>query len=105
MSGVTSVDDRLECLKPGRKKGKRLSSPECETLRDLELPTSVVSDIGDSDTMSVFGADGSDVTRKRYPHVKQMAINELRDLGLKADDLRRLGVNVVNPEGVAKMLK
>ena len=106
MSGATTVDDSLECLKPGRKKARRSSSPEYETLRDLKLPASLVRDAKvKEDAISVSGTDESSVPQKRYPRAKQMAIKEFRDLGLNAGDLGRLGVDVVNPEGVAKMLK
>jgi len=90
MSGVTATDDNLERLKPGRKTVKRTPSPESETPRDME---------------DKEGADGLSTTRKRYPRAKQIAIDELQDLGLTAGDLRKLGVDVLNPEGVAKMLK
>ena len=103
LSGVTVIDESLECLKPGRKKAERSPSPEDKTGRDLELPTS-----GDPDMENrgdAHGADGSRLTQKRYPQGKKMAIDKLRDLGLTADELRRLGLDVLNPEGVAKMLK
>jgi len=90
------MDDTLERLKPGRKKVKGTPSPESETPRDLE---------NKEGASSVFGVDGSSTTRKRYPRAKQIAIDELQDLGLTAGDLRKLGVDVLNPEGVAKMLK
>lgn len=106
ISGATAIDDSLERLKPGRKKAKRSPSPEDETPRDTELPTSGVRDLEDKGSgMSVSRADGSSVTQKRYPRAEQMAIDELRDLDLTVDELGRLGVDVVNPGGVAKMLK
>jgi hypothetical protein len=78
LSGTTAIDDNLERLKPGRKKVKRSPSPEEDT--------------------------PCDPTQKRYPRAKQMAVEELRDLGLATDDLRELGIDVLNPEGVAKIL-
>lgn len=85
ISGVTTIDDTLECLKPGRKKVKRSSSPEDEAQCDPERL---------EDERSI----------KRYPRTMRVAINELGDLGFAADDLRELGVGVLNPDGVAKML-
>jgi len=106
MSGVTVVDDSLERLKPGRKKIKRSPSPEGGISSGPESPTSVDHDMEDKEgAMSVCGADESVMTRKRYPRAKQLTIDKLRDLGLTADDLRGMGVNILNPEGVAKMLK
>lgn len=105
-SGITAIDDSLERLKPGRKKAKRSLSPGSEMPRVPELPTSVARDVEDKeDTAPVSRTDEPNVTQKRYPHAKQVVINELRDFGLNADDLRRSGVDVVNPDGVAKMLK
>jgi len=102
-SGVTTIDDSLERLKPGRKKAERSPSPDDETSPDLELPTSVVRDV-DGET-PVPAADGSGPAQKRYPRAKRMVVEELRDLDLDADGLRGLGLNVVNPEGIAKMLE
>jgi len=102
-SGVTTIDDSLERLKPGRKKAKRPPPPEDETPPDLELPTSVVRDVESG--ISVSGAGGSGIAQKRYPRAKRMAIDDLRDLDLDADGLRGLGLDVVNPEGIAKMLE
>jgi hypothetical protein len=99
MSGVTAIDDGLEYLKPGRKRAKRFPFPEDKTQGGLEC----IDEEGD--TVSAHKSDGSGPTQKRYPRAKQMAIDELRDLGLAAEDLRRSGVDVLNPEGVAKMLK
>lgn len=106
MSGVTAINESLECLKPGRKKVKRSPSPEDETRHVLELSTSEDCDTKDNeDVVSANGTDGSSAAQKRYPRRKQTAVDELRDLGLNADDLRRLGLDVLNSEGVAKMLK
>jgi hypothetical protein len=106
ISGVTTIDESLERLKPGRKKPKRSPSPEDETPHDAELPTPGVGDLEDKGSgMSVSRADESSVTQKRYPRAEKMAIDELRDLDLTVDELGRLGVDVVNPGGVAKMLK
>ena len=101
MSGVTAIDEGFERLKPGRK-AKRSSSPEDETRRVPELSTDVEDN---GDPILVHGADGSSATQKRYPRARQLAISELRDLGLTADDLRKLGFDVLKSEGVAKMLK
>ena len=86
ISGVTAVDGSLERLKPGRKRARRSPSPGDETQYGLE---------------HLEDKEGA----KRYPRAKQIAIDELRDLGLAADDLSRLGVDVLNPDGVAKMLQ
>lgn len=86
ISGVATIDDTLERLKPGRKKVKRSSSPEDEAQLDPER----LEDEGNI---------------KRYPRMVQVAVNELGDLGLVADDLRELGVGILNPDGIAKMLK
>lgn len=97
-------DESLECLKPGRKKVKRSLSPEDEMGLDVE--PSISEDLEDDrDAIPAHGADGSRMTQKRYPRGKQMAIDELRGLGLTADELRRFGLDVLNPEGVSKMLK
>jgi len=104
ISGVTVIDEGLGCLKPGRKKVKQSLSPEDETGLDLELSTSEDLE-DDGDATPAHGADGSRMTQKRYPRGKRMAIDELRDLGLTADELRRFGLDVLNPEGVSKMLK
>ncbi|KAF9643044.1 hypothetical protein BDM02DRAFT_1758913 [Thelephora ganbajun] len=105
MSGVTGVDDSLERLKPGRKRVKRSPSPEGGTLYDLELSTSVDRDVEDKESAtSVYGTDGFRITQKRYPRAKRTAIDELQDLGLTADELRGLGVDVLNPKGIARML-
>ena len=94
MSGVTTIDEGFERLKPGRK-AKRSSSPEDE-----------ITDVEDNgDPILVHGADGLSATQKRYPRAMRLAIGELRDLGLTADDLRKLGLDVLKSEGVAKMLK
>jgi hypothetical protein len=98
-SGVSAIDDSLERLKPGRKKVKQSPFTEDEPQCDLECVEGEVS------TMSECEDDGPSVTQKRYPRAKQMALNELRDLGFAAEDLMKLGVDVLNPEGVAKMLK
>ena len=97
-------DESLKCLKPGRKKVKQSQSPEDETGLDLELSTSEDLE-DDGDAIPAHRADGSRMTHKRYPRGKQVAIDELRDLGLTADELRRFGLDVLNPEGVSKMLK
>lgn len=102
-SGVMTIEESLERLKPGRKKAKRFPSPEDETPPDLELPTSVVRNV--ESEISVSGADGSGIAQKRYPHAKRVTIEELRDLDLDADGLRGLGLDIVNPEGVAKILE
>ena len=52
-----------------------------------------------------MSADGSGNAQKRYPRAKRMVIDELRDLHLNADGLKGLGFDIVNPEGVAKMLE
>jgi len=104
ISGVTVIDESLKCLKPGRKKDKQSLFPEDETVLDPELSTS--GDIeDDGDAIPAHGADGSRTTQKRCPRGKRMAIGELRDLGLGADELRRFGLDVLNPDGVSKMLK
>ena len=104
-SGVASIDEGLECLKPGRKKVKLSPPSEDETQCDLEPSSSANHGVDNGkDAMSVCGADGSKVTRKRYPRAKQTAIKELQDLDLSADDLGRLGAGVLNLEGVAKLL-
>ena len=106
VSGVTAIDESLERLKPGRKGVKRSPSPEDKMRRALELSTPedrVVEDSGD--TISAHEADGSSVSQKGYPRAKQMVIDKLRGLDLSADEVRRLGLGVLNPEGVAKMLK
>ena len=90
MSGVTAIDDSLERLKPGRKKVKRSPSPKDGLQCDEDEGGSMLA---------------PSMTQKRYPRAKRMALNELQDLGLAAEDLRKLGVDVLNPEGVAKMLK
>lgn len=95
MSGVAVIDGSLERLKPGRKKVKRPSPPKGESQCDPEC----VEDEGGT------VVDGPRATQKRYPRVKQMALDELWDLGLAANDLGRLGVDVLNLVGVAKMLK
>jgi len=106
MSGVTDIDESLERLKPGRRKVKRSPSPEDKTGRDLGLSTSGDLDMEDNgNAISAHRTDWLRMAQKRYPRGKQMAIDELRNLGLTADELRRLGVDVLNPEGVAKMLK
>ena len=87
-SGVTAIDDSLERLKPGRRKVKRSPSPEDE-----------------ENNVSAGGADEPSVTQRRLPRAKKIALNELQGLGLTADDLGRSGVDVLNLEGVAKMLK
>ena len=105
-SGVTVIDDSLKRLKPGRKKAKRLPLPEEETPGDLELPTSAACGMENKGgTISVSGTDESSITPKRYPRAKQMAIDELRDLDLNSDGLKGLGLDIVNPEGIAKMLE
>jgi hypothetical protein len=105
-SGVTDVDESIECLRPGRKRVKRSPSPEDKTGSDLELSISGDLDMDDDrDVVSAHRADGSRMALKRYPRGKQMAIDELRDLGLTAGELGKLGLDVLNPEGVAKMLK
>lgn len=98
-SGTAAIDDSLERLKPGRKKVKRSPSPEDEPEYDLES----VEDEGD--TRLDCGDDGPSMNPKRYPRAKKMALNEFRDLGVAAEDLERMGFDVLNPEGVAKMLK
>lgn len=103
MSGATDIDESLERLKPGRRKVKRSPSPEDKMGRDLGLSTSGDPDMKDNgDAISAHGADWLRMAQKRYPRGKQMAIDELRNLGLTAD---KLGLDVLNPEGVAKMLK
>ena len=97
MSGVTVIDDGPERLKPGRKRVKRTASPEDEIPLDMGPQGHGTED--------KEGAGGPSTTQKRYPRAKQIAIDELRDLGLAADDLRKLRVDVLNLEGVAKMLK
>jgi len=99
-SGVTTIDDSLERLKPGRKKAKSSPSPEDEIPPDLELLTPALRD-----EMSAPGADRSDIAQRRYPCAKRMAIEELRDLDFDADGLRGFGLDIVNPEGIAKMLE
>ena len=105
-SGVSVVDDSLECLKPGRKMAKRSPPPEDELPRDLELPAPVVHDVDNKEgAMLVSKANWSGTTQKRYPRVKRAAIDQLRDLDLNADGLKGLGLDIVNPEGIAKMLE
>ena len=99
VSGVTVIDDSLERLKPGRKKVKRSPPLDDESQCELEY----VEDKGGKS--SACEDDGPSMPQKRYPRAKKMALDELRDLGLGANELRRLGVGVLNPEGVAKMLR
>lgn len=74
--------------------------------RGLEHSTSGDVDTEDNgDVISTYETDGSTMTQRKYPRGKRMVIDELDDLGLTTDELRRLGLDVLNPEGVAKMLK
>ena len=103
VAGVAAVDESLERLRPGRKKVKRSPSPEDETRCVPGWGDHDIED--DEDTASGPGVNRSSAPRKRYSREKRMAIEELENLGLAADDFKRMGLDVVNPEGVAKMLK
>lgn len=103
VAGVAAVDESLERLKPGRKKVKRSPPPEDETR--------CVPDGGDHDKEDNEDAalgpevNGCNAPQKRYSREKRMAIEELQNLGLVEDDFKSMGLDVLNPEGVAKMLK
>jgi len=106
VSGATVIDESLERLKPGRKGVKQSPSPEGETLHLSEPSTPEDRDMEDNgDAISIHGNNGPSVSQKRYPRAKQMAVDELRDLDLNAEEVKRLGLGVLNPEGVGKMLK
>ena len=94
MSGVADIDESLERLKPGRKT-KRPPSPK----GDLDCVEN------EGGTTSACGADGLRMAQKRYSREKKMAFYELQGLGLASDNLRRSGLDILNPEGVAKMLR
>lgn len=102
VAGVAAVDESLERLKPGRKV-KLSPPPEDETRCVPSWGDHEIED--DGDATSGPGVNRSSAPQKRYPREKRMAIEELQDLGLAVDDFKRMGLDVLNPEGVAKILK
>ena len=103
VAGVAAVDESLGRLKPGRKKVKLSPPPEDETRCVPSWGDHDIED--DEDAASGPGVNGSSVLQKRYPREKRMAIEALQDLGLALDDFKRMRLDVLNPEGVAKILK